>query len=179
MADDIQGANLALMTRLEQRQNLFRARLELWDTARPRLLGVQTVEAPLSKPFDFLDELYLRSAVLAGLTPRRRSPTSEYGVRGAGTLRFLLQGIGRVRGAESEAQARRGVDDLELACRTEPEAASARAWLANAEFKTFTLAYAGGEKYPHLEREEGEPDRLADISKPRSSKEKESSTASK
>jgi hypothetical protein len=30
-------------------------------------------------------------------------------------------------------------------------------------FKTFTLDYADGAKYPYLERDDGEPDRLADV----------------
>jgi len=38
-------------------------------------------------------------------------------------------------------------------------------------FKTFTLDYEEGEKYPHLERDEGKPDLLADIFRPRGRKE--------
>jgi hypothetical protein len=34
-------------------------------------------------------------------------------------------------------------------------------------FKTIKLDYHGGEKYPHLAREEGKPDLLSDIIKPR------------
>jgi len=34
-------------------------------------------------------------------------------------------------------------------------------------FKTYNLDYHGGEKYPHLVRDESRPDMLADIIKPR------------
>ena len=35
-------------------------------------------------------------------------------------------------------------------------------------FQTMALDYAGGEQYPHLERESSKPDLLADIFRPRS-----------
>jgi predicted metalloprotease with PDZ domain len=38
-------------------------------------------------------------------------------------------------------------------------------------FKTFTLDYAEGEKYPHLEREEGKTDVLSEVFRPRARKE--------
>ena len=34
-------------------------------------------------------------------------------------------------------------------------------------YKTFKLDYHGGEKYPHLVRDESKPDLLSDIIKPR------------
>jgi predicted metalloprotease with PDZ domain len=37
-------------------------------------------------------------------------------------------------------------------------------------FKTFTLEYADGEKYPHLQRDESKPDRISAIFKPRAGK---------
>jgi serine/threonine-protein kinase len=76
---------------------------------------------------------------MLGLPAGGADAASESGVRGAGTLRFLLQGIGRVRSATTEDQARRAVDDLELACRAEPEAAAARAWLSAAQRRCYTL----------------------------------------
>lgn len=139
-AKRVLGANLALISRLEQRANGFHARLELWDATRKRMVGARTVAAPLSKPFEFLDRIYLNAAALSGLKPRPGIKSRE-GVRGAGTLRFLLQGIGRLWRVETEAEARRALDDFELACRTEPEAASARAWLALGQHKMYVVTH--------------------------------------
>jgi tetratricopeptide (TPR) repeat protein len=104
------------------------------------MLGARTVAAPLSKPFEFVDRLYVEAAALSGLKARSGLKLRE-GVRGAGTLRFLLQGIGRLRRVETEAEARRTMDDFELACRTEPEAASARAWLALAQHRMYGVTH--------------------------------------
>ncbi|NOT33882.1 MAG: protein kinase [Candidatus Eisenbacteria bacterium] len=134
------GTNLTLASSLEQRTDSFRGRLELWDGATGKRMSVRVVETPLAKPFEFEDRLYREAVKLVGLEPRRTDASSEFGVRGAGTLRFLLQGIGRVLHATTEAQARHAIEDLELACRTEPEAAAARTWLAHAELKCYRLA---------------------------------------
>ena len=138
-ARKILGANLALVPTLEQRTDVFRARLDLWDAARGRVVASRIAETPLSQPFAFLDHLYSDAVDLLGLTAGGRDAASEYGVRGAGTLRFLLQGIGRMRNTTTEEQARRAADDLELACKTEPDAAAARAWLAAAQRKCYLL----------------------------------------
>ncbi len=141
-ADDAhraQGANLALRLTLEQRTDVFRARLELWDAKRGRQIASRTVETPISRPFEFLDGLYREAVRMLRLSPRSGDAAFETGVRGSGTLRFLLQGIGRTRTATTEEQARRAVDDLELACRTEPDAGLARGWRSVAERKCFTL----------------------------------------
>jgi eukaryotic-like serine/threonine-protein kinase len=138
-ARQILGANLALVPTLEQKTDVFRARLELWDTASGRSLGARTIEAPASRPFDLMERLYRETIMLLKLSARNRDPVAVNGVRGAGTLRFLLQGIGRMRSATDGAQAQRAVADLELACRAEPEAAIPRVWLGNAQLKTFLL----------------------------------------
>jgi len=140
-ARKIQGVNLALLSTLEQRTDSYRARLELWDTKRNRTIAARTVETPSSQPFEFLDHIYRDSARLLGLSPMRGSTSSDVGVRGAGTLRFVLQGIGRVRTATSEEQARKAVDDIELACRSEPDAAAARSWRSAAELRCFSLGH--------------------------------------
>jgi tetratricopeptide (TPR) repeat protein len=72
------------------------------------------------------------------LSASRTDASSELGVRGAGTLRFMLQGIGRMRTADTVTEAEKAVEDLELARRTEPEA-SVLAWLSAAQRKCFTL----------------------------------------
>src|SRR4030095_11575011 len=113
---------------MEQKGNTLHARLELWDAARKQVLASRTVVAPISKPLEFLDRVYASSTQMAGLPPRPRPEAP--GVRGPRTRRFLLQGSGRLRRAESEAQTQRALVDLELACRTEPEAAAPRGWLA-------------------------------------------------
>jgi tetratricopeptide (TPR) repeat protein/tRNA A-37 threonylcarbamoyl transferase component Bud32 len=142
-AHQVQGANLALLSTLEQKSDLFRARLELWDAARGRRIASRIVETPSAQPFAFLDRVYLETVRMLRLPPRPGDAASAIGVRGAGTLRFLLQGIGRMRASTSEAQARRALDDLELAIRTDPEGGVTRAWRSAAEWQCFTL---GGDR---------------------------------
>jgi tetratricopeptide (TPR) repeat protein len=132
------GANLALVPTLEEGANAFRARLELWDTHRRRMLGARVIEHSRAKPFEFLERVDAGAASLSGLAPGRGP---RVGVRGAGTLRFLLQGIGRLRRGETEPQVRMALADLELACRTEPEAAEARAWLALGQHKLHLVTH--------------------------------------
>jgi hypothetical protein len=114
-ARKIQGANLALLSTLEERTDSYHARLELWDTRRNRAIATRIVDAPASQPFDFLDRIYRDAVHMLRLSPRSGNASSESGVRGAGTLRFMLQGMGRLRTATSEDQARKAVDDFELA----------------------------------------------------------------
>ena len=126
------GATLALRTVLEQRTASLRARLELIETAHQRVLGSRVVETPVERPFEFLDRTYHDAAELLALAPHREDAASECGVRGAGTLRFYLQGLGVLCAARSADEARRAVDQLELASRTEPDAAAVKAALATA-----------------------------------------------
>src|SRR5262245_15278025 len=145
-ADDARkllGANLALIPTLERRTDAFRAKLELWDAKHGRVIATRTVETPAAQPFAFLDHLYSETVRMLRLSPRTGDTASETGVRGAGTLRFLLQGLGRTQTATTQEQAKRAVDDLELACRSEPDASLARAWRALAERRCFSL---GGDR---------------------------------
>jgi hypothetical protein len=123
-AHKVLGTNLVLTSSLEQRTDVFRARLDLWDARRDRIVRTRAIEVPTSRPFELLDRMYSETAAMAGLTPRSTGAAAEIGVRGTGTLRFLAQGIGRMRRAQTEPEARRAAEDLELACRTEPEAAA-------------------------------------------------------
>ncbi len=91
---------------------------------------------PLAQPQAFADSLYRQSIALLGLAGRGAGESYSLGVRGAGTLRFLAQGIGRARTAETDDDLGRARDDLETACRAEPDAAAPRAWLAAAELKS-------------------------------------------
>ena len=129
-ARQVLGANLALVPTLEQSPDLLRARLDLIDTARERVIATRTIQESASRPFEFLDRTYRESAAMLGLVPRVATAPEDLGVRGAGTLRFYLQGSGRIRAGESLEERRRAVEDLELACRTEPEAVAPRAALA-------------------------------------------------
>lgn len=138
-ARKVLGANLAILPTLEQGPNGFRGRIELWDTAREQVIGSRLIETPVAKPFEFLDRLYLESAGLLGLAPRRSPTAIEYGIRGAGTLRFVLQGIGRIRSAKTEPEVLAAVADLELACRAEPEASVPRAWLSGAYYRAYGM----------------------------------------
>jgi tetratricopeptide (TPR) repeat protein/tRNA A-37 threonylcarbamoyl transferase component Bud32 len=136
-AHKILGTNLALIPVFEPRTDVFHARLELWNGSRNRVIGTRVVETPIAEPLRFLDRLYRESAALLGLSAAREDPASVYGVRGAGTLRFLLQGIGRMRTATTAAETEKAVEDLELARRAEPEAASVLGWLAAAQRQCF------------------------------------------
>jgi tetratricopeptide (TPR) repeat protein len=149
-ARKIQGANLALLSSFEQGTDTFRAQLELWDAGRSRRIATRTVETPAAKPFVFLDRVEREATAMLGLPARGDDAVAACGVRGAGTLRYLLQGIGRSRSATTAEQSRRAVDDLELACNTEPEAAVPRARLALAELKVYAL----GDDRGWLERAE-------------------------
>ena len=126
------GANLALIPALEQHDNRWRARLELREPARGRSLGTRVVDVPVTEPFAFADSLYHGALALLRLPAGARTAELDLGVRGAGTLRFLMQGIGRRRAASADDR-RRAIEDFETACRTEPGAATPRMWLASAE----------------------------------------------
>jgi len=138
-AHRIQGATLALVPEFEQRADVLHARIALWNTRRRGIIGARVVETPVSQPFEFLDRVYRESAALLGLEARPMNAASEWGVRGAGTLRFILQGIGRLRTAATEPAAERAVEDLELARRVEPEAPAVMAWLSEAQRRCFVL----------------------------------------
>ena len=127
------GANLALISALEQHDNRWRARLELREPARGRSLGTRVVDVPVTEPFAFADSLYHGALALLRLPAGAHTAESDLGVRGAGTLRFLMQGVGRRRAAPSADDRRRAIEDFETACRTEPGAATPRMWLASAE----------------------------------------------
>jgi len=139
-ARKVLGVNLALLTTFEQRPDALHARLDLWDAARGQRIASRAVDEPISQPFVFLDHVHRDAARMLRLPERPGDAVTESGVRGAGTLRYLLQGIGRHRSATTLEQERRAVDDLELARNTEPGAATPPAWLASAQIKCFTLS---------------------------------------
>jgi len=138
-ARNVLGVNLAVIPTLEQDVDVLRARLDLMDTARGRRLATRTVQVPAAQPFDFLDQTYRGAAELLGLKPRGGYAMSVIGVRGAGTLRFYLQGIGRLRAAHDAEALKLASSDFEVACRTEPGAAVARAGLANSQVRLHLL----------------------------------------
>jgi serine/threonine-protein kinase len=127
------GSNLALVPTLLQTANGLRARLELREPLHSRLVGARTLDVPLDEPRVFADTLYRTALQLLGLRARSASESFDLGVRGAGTLRFLAQGIGRLRMAEAKDDLQPILDDLEMACRAEPDAATARVWLSGAQ----------------------------------------------
>ena len=135
----VQGANLALQCSFEQRADVLGARLVLWETARGRKIESRTVDVPISQPFAFLDRIHRDAVQMLRLREVDGDATTESGVRGAGTLRYLLQGMGRHRSATTQEQEQRAVDDLALACNTEPDAATPRAWLSTAQLKCYAL----------------------------------------
>ena len=140
-ARKVQGANLALLSTFEQTKDAFRSRLELWDALHNRMIASRQRKTPISRPFEFLDGVNGDVVRMLRLRPDGRDAAAESGVRGPGTLRFLLQGIGRHRGATTEESARRALEDFERACKAEPGAALPRAHLAMAQEK---MASVGG-----------------------------------
>jgi len=138
-ARKVLGVNLVLLTSYEQRTDVLRAQVDLWDAKRGMKITSRTVESPISQPFEFLDRVHADAERMLRLPGRGVNAATAFGVRGAGTLRYLLQGVGRNRNATTQEQARRAIDDLELACNTEPAAAMPRVWLANAQLKGFRI----------------------------------------
>jgi tetratricopeptide (TPR) repeat protein len=138
-ARKVLGANLALVPTLEQDADMLRARLDLMDAARGRRLATRTVQVPAAQPFDFLDQTYRAAAGLLGLEARGGNAASACGVRGAGTLRFYLQGVGRLRAARDSATLKQASSDFEVASKTEPGAAVTRAGLASAQLQLHLL----------------------------------------
>lgn len=139
-ARKVLGTTLALIPTFEQRPDVLRARLDLVHTGRGRTIASRTIEVPAAEPFQLLDQLYRGAAEMLQLEPAANGTAVESGIAGAGTLRFYLQGLGRLRAAKTEADAVLAVKDLELASRTEPEAAAPRASLAAAELRAHAIS---------------------------------------
>jgi len=151
-ARQVLGANVALLPVISQGPDRLRARLDLAETTRGRIIASRSVETDAAQPFEFLDRVYAESAAMLGLVPDTLDAQAAYGVRGAGTLRFYLQGLGRIRSSSDTAMAERAIEDLQLACRTGPETAVARAALAAAQLKAFNLASDDREQLARAER---------------------------
>jgi tetratricopeptide (TPR) repeat protein len=137
------GATMALVPMFEQSPTALRARLTLYDTVREREIAARTIETPATEPLSFFEGVEREAMTMLALVPRAEDAAQAYGVRGAGTLRFYLQGRARLRTATTLAQATKADADLETACRTEPDAAVARAGLAAAELKLHQLGAEG------------------------------------
>ncbi len=132
------GADVAISTVLEQAPDRLRARLELRETSAGRLIGTREVDVPAQRPFDFLDRVYREAAGMLRLPPLGDS-TGGTGIRGPGTLRFYLAGLGTLVAAPDTARTRRALDAFESACLTEPESATALAALASARLRMHQL----------------------------------------
>ena len=135
-ARKILGVNLALVSKVEQAADVYRARIELRDASNNRLLGSRTVQVAAAQPFVFLDRLHDASISMLRLAARAEGPRDDAGIRGAGTLRYQLQGIGRLRGAQ-DSDAQKALADFEAACQMEPESAVPRAGLAAAQLRLY------------------------------------------
>src|SRR5262249_14854272 len=131
------GSNLVLVPSFAQRENRLTARLELREPVRSRRWPPPTAPAPAQRPFPSTDGLYPRAWARRGRPFRPRRAQADLGIRGAGTLRFLFQGIGRRRVAESLESRQRALADFETAYRTEPDPSSPRTWLALAQTTMF------------------------------------------
>ena len=132
------GANLVLVPFIDERENRLTARLELRESRRGRRLASRQIDVPVQEPFAFVDSLYHASLAMLRLPARTQTAQADLGIRGAGTLRFLLQGIGRRRMAESLESKQRALVDFETAYRTEPEPSAPRCWLSVAQTTMFS-----------------------------------------
>jgi len=124
------GSNLVLRPTLEQRENRLRARLELLEPRRGRVLDRRTIDVPVAEPFAFSDSLLDGALAMLHLRARSMNAQADLGVRGAGTLRFLMQGLGRRRAAATVEARQLAIAEFETATRTEPDPSVPRAWLA-------------------------------------------------
>jgi serine/threonine-protein kinase len=138
-ARTILGSNLALVPTLTLGHNALKARFELFDTERERMLASREIEYPASEPFAFLDAAYSNAMDMLEMEPDAVDAATHVGIQGAGTLRFYLQGLGRIQAAKTESDALAAVEDMTLACRTEADAAVTRAGLASAELSTHLM----------------------------------------
>jgi tetratricopeptide (TPR) repeat protein/TolB-like protein len=131
------GANLVLIPSFDQRENRITARLELREPKRGRLMSARNIDVPVQQPFAFADSVYHAALTLVHLPMRTQTAQTDLGIQGAGTLRFLLQGIGRRRTAETVEAKQRALADFETAYRTEPEPSAPRCWLSLAQLTMF------------------------------------------
>ena len=138
-ARKILGADVALASRFEQGPDFLRARLDLVATDHSRVIASREIQTPRSEPFAFVDQLARESAVMLRLPAPARGVGAASGISGAGTLRFYLQGIGRLLAVSTADDAKRAAADFELACRTESDAAVPRAGLATAQYRVHSL----------------------------------------
>jgi tetratricopeptide (TPR) repeat protein/tRNA A-37 threonylcarbamoyl transferase component Bud32 len=133
------GSNLALLPTLEENPNQLSARLDLLEPSNERVIASRRIHAPSSDPYGFLDRLYRESARMLRLAPEERESHAVEGARGAGTLRFCLEGRGRMIASKSAEDVRKAVGEIELACKTEPDSPGARASLAAAQLKAHLI----------------------------------------
>ena len=155
------GATIALVPVLEQSPTALHASLTLYDTVRERAIATRKIETKATEPLGFLERIEREATTMLALAPPTEDAARAYGVRGAGTLRFYLQGRGRLKTAATVAQATSADADFEMACRTEPDAGVARAGLSAAELKLHQLG-AGGEWLAKAEASAREAVRLDD-----------------
>jgi tetratricopeptide (TPR) repeat protein len=135
------GANLVLAATIDQHENRVRARLELREPLRDRVLASRSVDVAVAEPFAFADSLHQAALAMLRLPMSARTAQADVGVRGAGTLRFLLQGMGRRRTAVTTEDKQRALADFETAYRTEPDPAAPRTWLAWGQVSLFEATH--------------------------------------
>jgi serine/threonine-protein kinase len=135
------GSNLVLRSTFEQLENRLRAGLELREPLHDRVLARRSVDVAVAEPFAFADSLHHAALAMLRLPMSARTAQEDVGVRGAGTLRFLLQGMGRRRTAVTTEEKQRALADFETAYRTEPDPASPRSWLAWGQISLFEATH--------------------------------------
>jgi serine/threonine-protein kinase len=131
------GANLVLTSTLEQHENRLQARLELREPLRDRVLARRSVDVAVAEPFAFADSLHRAALAMLRLPMSTHTAQQDVGIRGTGTLRFLLQGMGRRRAAATAEDRQRALADFETAYRMEPDPAAPRTWLALGQISLF------------------------------------------
>ena len=133
------GVNLVLIPRLEQQPDAYHLRLDLIAPRDGRRIASRSVTIRASQPFEVLDQLYGAAASMLHRPVPGPGGPAEYGIRGAGTLRFYLQGLGRSRMTRTTQDAQRAIADLTSACQLEPESGIARAALAQALLRDYQI----------------------------------------
>jgi serine/threonine-protein kinase len=113
---EFQGANLVFQSVLRRDGQSFQGTVKLLDPASGRRLRSRRIEAPRSKPYEFLERTFLEMADMLGFSPERLDPRrlTVYGNEGAGLLRFYLGGLGRILEVQRGSMAVSSADTTQI-----------------------------------------------------------------
>ncbi|MBU1700275.1 MAG: protein kinase [Candidatus Eisenbacteria bacterium] len=113
---ELLGANLVIAPLLLSDGRKLQGTLRLLDPVSGRRLRFRTIEAPLSRPGEFINAAFVQSAEMLGLSAG--SPAQRhliiYGTEGAGTLQFYLAGLGRILEIHRNRDAVAAADTIQI-----------------------------------------------------------------